>query len=102
MLLDQNSFGSKSNWSNPYETEKESLFLTISSDQSLINPEFVSNHEPDVVAVFHMSLTNSKYSSHRAVYNLFDFVSDIGGIYGFLLLFGGAINGFIGPTLNAV
>ena len=49
-----------------------------------------------------MSLSNSKYSSKRAVYNLFDFVADIGGIYGFLLLFGGAINGFIGPTLNAV
>ena len=49
-----------------------------------------------------MSLSNSVYSSKRTVYNLFDFVADIGGIYGFLMLFGGAINGFIGPTLNTI
>ena len=47
------------------------------------------NHDTkQVVASINFGLSKTKNISARAVYNAFDFVSDMGGIYGALVLIG--------------
>ena len=52
--------------------------------------------------VIQYTIGDKVLESSRTVYNLFDFIADIGGIQSTLLLIGGIINNTMAPILNSI
>ena len=65
---------------NFLELGSETVILSPSSETIDVIPQFLNLESQSVVAVFHFSMSQTKDISSRSVYNIFDVVSDWGGV----------------------
>ena len=77
------------------------MILSPSSEKVDVPPMF-DRHSPSVIAVFHLSMNQTVDISSRSVYNIFDVVSEWGGVQGSLLLLGSTFSALFSSILGSI
>ena len=72
------------------------------SSESEFYPGALFQQEEHVLLALQYGLSKNKNVSSRTVYNLFDLVSDLGGIQGSLVVFGATLSAFYSPMLMTI
>ena len=94
-----NTFSRKDMWYNLFEEEIVHTFLSYSEGFTQVSPVYLQHDPEKVLAVFHFGLYQNHNISSREVYNIFDWLGDIGGIQGLILIISSTISGFFSSTL---
>ena len=84
-----------------FEDAKVKTFLTFSSE-SIPPLGYFSPKDADVQLVLQYSMNKVVKESYRSVYNIFNFIVEIRGLFSFLNLFGGALTLTMAPILNSI
>ena len=94
-------FSRKDNWSSFFETAKTYEFLSPSTENETFSFKLIPKVD-NILFVQQYGLSKNKNVSSRTVYNLFDLVSDLGGLQGFIMVLGATLTAIFSPTLARI